>query len=77
MKIEGMKGVEDGCPGMYGVCDGDGMEDGCVGDDSRSSETITGEILGGLCADMEREARAWRGMCWGKWKVRVVEWNLC
>ena len=37
---------------MYGVRGEAGMKEGGAGNDSRSSGTITGEILGGLRADM-------------------------
>ena len=42
--------------GVYGLRGEAGMKEGGAGNDSRSSGTITGEILGGLRADMGREA---------------------
>lgn len=47
-----VEGLEDGWPGMKGVRGEAGMKEGGAGKDSRSSGTMTVEILGGLLVDM-------------------------
>ena len=75
---EEVEGVEDGWPGIYGDRGEDGMNEGGAGNDSRSSGTMTGGILGGLRADMGREGGGWAegDELGGKWEMGWVwDWT--